>query len=108
MWREKGAQRLYKSRLQEKFSEALQALLPIICIVLLLAFVLVPVPTSILMAFLFGGVLLVVGMMFFTLGADLAMAPMGERMGVQITKSRKLPIVLAMGFLLGFLITVSD
>ena len=104
----KGSMRLYRSKLQEKLNEALKAVLPIICIVLLLSFTVAPMPTSILMAFLIGGVLLMAGMMFFTLGADLAMAPMGERMGARITKTKKLPAVLAMGFLLGFLITISE
>ena len=30
------------------------------------------------------------GMMLFTLGAELAMSPMGERVGTCLTKSRKL------------------
>ena len=36
------------------------------------------------------------------------MTPMGERVGAVITKSRKLPVILGIGFLLGFLITISE
>lgn len=46
--------------------------------------------------------------MFFTLGAEMSMTPMGERVGAVITKSRKLPVILGIGFLLGFLITISE
>lgn len=99
---------MYRARLREKLMEALKAVLPIVVIVLLLSFTVAPLPTSILLAYLFGGFLLIVGMMFFTLGAELAMQPMGERLGARITKTRKLGLVLPLGFLLGVLITVSE
>ncbi len=69
----------YQTKLAEKLKEALTAVLPIIGLVLLLSFTIAPVPPSILLLFLFGAVLLVVGMMLFTLGAELAMTPMGKR-----------------------------
>ena len=94
--------------LQEKLDEALRAVLPIIVIVLLLTLSIAPVNTGVLLAFLLGGVLLIAGMMFFTLGAELAMQPMGELVGGYITKTRKLWIILPSGFLLGMLITVSE
>ena len=99
---------LYRTKLQEKLDEALSAVLPIITIVLLLSLTIAPMTSSVLLAFLFGGVLLVVGMMFFTLGAELAMEPMGEQVGGRITRTRKLWIILSMGFLLGALITISE
>ena len=98
---------LYRDRLQEKFAEALKAVLPIILIVLILSFSVAPLPTSILLAYLFGGLLLIIGMAFFTLGAEVAMEPMGQRLGARITQTRKLWIILPLGFLLGILITVS-
>ena len=59
---------MYRSKLNEKLQESLAAVLPILAIVLILSFTIAPLPTSVLMAFLFGAVLLVVGMMFFSLG----------------------------------------
>ena len=99
---------MYRSKLNEKLQESLAAVLPILAIVLILSFTIAPLPTSVLMAFLFGAVLLVVGMMFFSLGAELAMSPMGERVGACITKTRRGGIMLTLGFLLGFLITISE
>ena len=98
----------YQTKFAEKLEEALKAVLPIIGLVLLLSFTIAPVPPSILLLFLFGAVLLVVGMMLFTLGAELAMTPMGERVGTNMAKSMKLQIVLFLCFLLGCLITVSE
>lgn len=99
---------MYRERLREKLIEALKAVLPIVCIVLLLSFTIAPLPASILLAYLFGGLLLILGMMFFSLGAELAMQPMGEQVGAGVTKSRKLWLILPVGFVLGTLITVSE
>lgn len=59
----------------EKLKESLEAVVPIIAIVLILSFTIAPVPPGILMAFIIGAILLVVGMMFFTLGAEMSMTP---------------------------------
>ena len=95
-------------KLREKLLEALQAVLPIAAIVLVLCFSIAPVSPSILLCFLLGAAMIVAGIMFFTLGAEMSMTPMGERVGAVITRSRKLPTILSIGFLLGFLITISE
>ncbi|MCI8539714.1 MAG: DUF1538 domain-containing protein [Oscillospiraceae bacterium] len=97
-----------KEKLWEKFLEALSAVLPILGIVLVLCLTIAPIPPAVLILFLFGAVLLVVGMMFFTLGAELAMTPMGEHVGAAMTRSRRLAVMIGLGFLLGFLITISE
>lgn len=99
---------LYQNRFAEKLREALTAVSPTIGIVLLLSFTIASIPPSILLLFLFGAVMLIVGMMFFTLGAELAMTPVGERIGTRIAQSRKLGIVLLLCFVLGFVITISE
>ncbi len=98
----------YQTRFNEKLKEALTAVLPIIGIVLVLCFTIAPIPSSILLLFIFGAVLLIIGMMFFTLGAELAMSPMGERVGTKMASSGKLPIILLLCFILGFIITISE
>ncbi|MBQ9492850.1 MAG: DUF1538 domain-containing protein [Oscillibacter sp.] len=99
---------MYRTRLREKLDEAVAAVLPVIAIVLVLSLTIAPVTTSVLLAFLFGGGMLVVGNMFFSLGAELSMEPMGQHMGARITRTRRLSLILCIGFLLGFLITVSE
>ena len=100
--------RLYRTKLQEKLKEALEAVLPIIGIVLALCFTIAPVSPGILLAFLAGAVLLVIGMMFFTLGVELSMTPMGERVGTCMTKSKNLAVMILPGFVMGLIITVSE
>ena len=95
-------------KLREKLLEALQAVLPIVAIVLVLCFTIAPISPSILLCFLLGAAMIIVGIMFFTLGAEMSMSPMGERMGTMLTKTRSLPLIIGVGFLLGFLITISE
>ena len=98
----------YKTKLLEKLKESLEAVLPIIGIVLFLSFTIAPIPPGILMSFIIGAILLIVGMMFFTLGAELSMTPMGERIGTRIAQSKKLPVIIILCFTLGVIITMSE
>mgnify|MGYP000007737650 CR=1 FL=1 len=68
-------------KLREKLLEALQAVLPIAAIVLVLCFTIAPVSPSILLCFLLGAAMIVVGIMFFTLGAEMSMTPYGRARG---------------------------
>ena len=95
-------------KLREKLLEALQAVLPIAAIVLVLCFSIAPVSPSILLCFLLGAAMIIVGIMFFTLGAEMSMTPMGERVGSMLTRSQNLFLIIGVGFLLGFLITISE
>lgn len=99
---------LYQKNLLEKLKESLGAVLPIIGIVLVLCFSIAPIPNSVLMTFVVGAVLLIIGMMFFTLGAEMAMTPMGERIGTKLTNTRKISAVIVLCFILGFIITISE
>lgn len=100
--------RFNRSKFREKLNETLKAVLPIIAIVLLLCFTIAPISPSILMAFLMGAVLLIVGMMLFTIGVELSMTPMGERVGTTMTKSRNLPVIVLVSFIMGMVITISE
>lgn len=88
--------------------EAVKAVFPIVGIVLVLCFTITPISPSILLCFLMGGVLLLAGMMFFTLGAEVAMTPMGEKIGASMTQSKRLGLVILLSFLMGCIITISE
>ena len=95
-------------QLKTKINESLASVLPITGIILLLSITVAPLDAGVVVLFLFGSILLVFGMGLFTLGADMAMLPMGERIGVQISKGKRAPLSLAICFLLGLLITVAE
>ena len=95
-------------KLKEKIRESLSAVLPITGIVLMLSIFVIPMELGSVVMFLTGALMLIVGMGFFQLGAEMAMTPLGEGVGVQISKMKKLFTVLLTGFLMGVIITVSE
>ncbi|MDR0884323.1 MAG: DUF1538 domain-containing protein [Oscillospiraceae bacterium] len=94
--------------LKVKLYEAIRSVLPIAAIVVVLCFTIAPVPVSMFLGFIIGAVLLVLGMALFSLGADTAVTPIGERIGVTVTKSGNVWLTLCVGLIIGVLITVSE
>ena len=64
-----------RNLLKEKWRESLASVLPITIIVFLICFFMIPVSNSALLAFIFGALMLILGMGLFTLGTDIAMTP---------------------------------
>lgn len=95
-------------KLKLKIHESLSAVIPITLIVLALGMTVVPMELSTLMLFLAGAALLILGMGFFTLGADMAMMPIGEQVGTQLTRSKRLWLIVAACFVIGVIITVAE
>ena len=95
-------------KLKEKIHESLSSVLPITAIVLVLSVTLAPMEIGTLALFLTGAVLLIIGMGFFQLGAEMAMTPLGQGIGGRLVKSRHLLLIVAVGFLMGVVITISE
>ena len=76
-------------KLKEKTREALTSVLPITVIVLMLSVTLVPMEVGTLALFLTGAVLLIVGMGFFQLGAEISMTPLGQGIGGSIVRQKQ-------------------
>lgn len=90
-------------------NESLSSVLPIAIIVLILSVTCVSLDAGVLVLFLFGTILLILGMSFFTVGSGISMEPLGEGIGKALNKNNKkmiFPIVVCC--ILGFLITVSE
>lgn len=88
--------------------ESLVSVLPIAIIVLILSVTCVPLAAGVLVLFLFGTILLILGMSFFTVGSGMSMEPLGDGIGKSLNKRDKMLIPLLICFVLGFLITVSE
>lgn len=97
-----------QKKLKEKISESLTSVLPVTVIVLLLSFTLAPMPTGTLMLFLLGAAMLIVGMGFFSLGADMAMMPIGGQMGGKLGGGWRLASVALICFLIGTVVTIAE
>lgn len=95
-------------KLKEKIDEAFSSVLPITIIIFLLSISFVPIPIGTTIMFLVGATMLIVGMGFFSLGADMAMLPMGEGIGAEFFRIRKLWLIVIVCFMIGFFITIAE
>lgn len=95
-------------KLREKTLESLSAVLPITGIMLCISVLLIPMQLGTMVMFLVGAVMLIIGMGLFQLGAETAMTPIGEGIGVQISKAKRTMAVVLVGFIMGVIITVSE
>lgn len=95
-------------KLRLKITESLSAVLPVTAIVMLLCITIAPMPLTPLMMFFMGTFFLIIGMGLFSLGADIAMMPIGEKVGTQLTKSNRLPIIVFSCFIIGVIITIAE
>lgn len=62
---------------------------------------------DLLLTFLVGALMLIIGMGLFSLGAEQSMTPIGNQIGTALTRTKNLPLILAVSFLLGFAITIA-
>ncbi len=94
--------------LGDKVRESLVSVLPILIIVAILCLLVTPIQPSLLLAFLIGAIMIIVGMGLFTQGAETSMTVIGNRIGAALTKSKKLWLILAVSFVLGVAVTISE
>ena len=95
--------------LMKKIKEALVSVLPVAAIVCLLNLTpLVHFTGLEIGVFLVSAVFLIIGIGLFSMGADMAMTPMGSYTGAGLSKSGKLLLLISVCFLMGLLITVAE
>jgi hypothetical protein len=95
-------------KLKEKIAESLSSVAPITLIVFALSISLVPLPTGTTVMFLVGATMLVVGMGFFSLGAEMAMMPMGDAVGEALGKPGRMKLMALVTLLIGIIITAAE
>ena len=104
----RSAMKKTRTVLGEKIRESAASVLPILCIVVILCLCIVPMRTDLLLTFLIGALLLTAGRGLFSLGAEQSMTLIGSRIGTALTRTKNLPLILGVSFLLGFAITVAE
>ena len=96
-------------QLWHKIKEALVSVLPVTLIVIVLNFTpLLNLTLYEVGVFSVSALLLILGIGLFSLGADLSMQPMGEQVGSALMKSKKIPIIVLVCFMMGLLITIAE
>lgn len=95
-------------KLKEKIKESLMSVLPITAIIVLLCFTIIPTSNDTLMLFISGAILLIIGIGLFTLGAEISMTSIGERIGSHLSSSKKFLLILLIAFVFGAVITIAE
>ncbi len=84
------------------------SVLPIVIMVFISHFFVSPLSGPLLLRFGIGTFLLMIGLVLFLIGVDLAITPLGQLTGLAIVKTNKLWVVIIGGFLLGFFISAAE
>ena len=96
-------------KLLEKIKEAVFSVLPVTLIVIILNFTpLIELTTSDVVTFIICAIFLILGIALFSLGAEIAMQPMGESVGSSLMRTNKIKIVVVVCFIMGLLITIAE
>lgn len=92
----------------EKLKEMASTVIPIAIIVFIVNFTLIPLGAPVLVRFLIGTVLVILGLALFLTGVDIGITPFGDHIGESLARSNKLWLVLVGGLILGFFISIAE
>ena len=92
----------------EKFKEAFSSILSITIIVIILNFTLTPLGVPLIIRFIIGAILIIIGLSVFLIGVDIAITPLGSQVGATLAKSNKMWIVVVGGLIVGFFISIAE
>lgn len=94
--------------IRSKLIESLRSIWPIAAIVAVLAVTITPMETGTFLLFLIGIFCLVIGLSIFTIGAEMAMLPLGSKVGASLASSKKIWLIAFISFLIGLMVTISE
>ncbi len=77
-------------------------------IVVLLSLTVSPLEKEVLIRFLFGGFLVIIGLTLFLLGVDIGLLPVGEKLGSTLTEKKNIFLLLSVSFFIGALVTIAE
>jgi hypothetical protein len=98
----------YLNSFTEKLKDNLLAVIPITVIVLLLHFTIAPLEISLIVRFMIGSILVVLGLSIFLIGVDIGITPLGSLTGTALAKTNKLVVVIMAGLILGFSVSIAE
>lgn len=93
---------------KEYLLEIIKTMGPIVFLVLVMHFSFLKLPSEILLRFLLGTVMVVVGLNMFLKGIRIGLIPVGEMIGSELPKKGSVALMLAIGFVLGVAVTIAE
>lgn len=96
------------SKAKEFFKEIFLTIGPIIFIVTILQLTLVKMPWTVYLRFLLGAAMVMIGLTLLLKGLKIGLVPVGEMIGSAIAAKGSVSLLLFLGFLIGFAITIAE
>jgi len=96
------------SRLKKLSQEIVLTIGPIILIVSILQFSIIKMPWMVFYKFLVGSVMVMLGLTILLYGLKVGLIPVGEMIGSALSKKGSVTLVLFLGFLIGFAVTIAE
>ena len=94
--------------IKSKLIESLQSIWPIAAIVAILSVSISPMESGTFLIFLIGILCLIIGLATFTIGAEMAMQPLGSRAGASLAASNKVWLIALVSLIIGIMVTISE
>ena len=96
-----------KNKLTESLIDAFKSVMPIVIVIIMISFM-INIPNKTIMSFSLSAILLIIGISIFTVGANMSMINIGERIGKLLVKKNKKTIMLVTSLIVGIVITISE
>jgi hypothetical protein len=96
------------NKVKESVREVLYAILPVALVVVALQFTIIWLPNEMFIQFLIGLIMVVLGFIFFLVGVNMGLLPIGEKIGEILPKTKKMWLIILTAFLLGFSVTLAE
>ena len=92
---------------KKNFKSSCVTILPITVIVLFII-MFTPIDINISVSFILSSLLLIFGSSLFTFGAEISMELIGNKIGKDLVRSKKVWLILIVGFIIGTIVTVAE
>lgn len=94
-------------KLKSDLKNSVETIIPVVIVVLILS-LFIPMTSYYLISFIISSILLIIGSTLFTFGADLSMVIIGNKIGKDLVKSKKIWLILIVSFIIGTVVTVAE
>jgi len=95
-------------KMKETVKEVSAAIFPVTVVVVLLQVFLIRLPLEDFLQFLVGVAFVSIGFFLFLLGVHAGLLPVGEMIGKKLPKTKKSWLIIGVGVILGFAVTVAE
>lgn len=93
----------------EQLYSSFKSIMPITLIILVISIIFSNATLiNLIPSFLIGAFSLILGMTLFNIGVDISMVEIGSNIGNDLTKRKKIPVILLFSFIIGFIVTIAE